>query len=60
MQIYFYYPQLTYFEKKLGLTIKEEFLKLHEIMQSLKKAIDLKIPEEGIYLGNDEFFKKRK
>lgn len=31
-----------------------------EIMQSLKKAIDLKVPEEGIYLGNDEFFKKKK
>ena len=60
LQIYFYYPQLTYFEKKLGLTKKEEFLKLHEIMQSLKKAIDLKIPEEGIYLGNDDFFEKKK
>jgi hypothetical protein len=38
----------------------KSILKLHEIMQSLKKAIDLKMPEEGIYLGNDEFFKKKK
>ena len=33
---------------------------LEKVMQSLKKAIDLKVPEEGIYLGNDEFFKKKK
>ena len=60
LQLYFYYPELTFFEKKLGLKKKEEFLKLHEVMQHLKKSISITMPKEGIFLGNDDFFEKKK
>ena len=60
LQLYFYYPELTFFEKKLGLKTKEEFLKLHEVMQHLKKTISITMPKEGIFLGNDDFFEKKK
>ncbi len=60
LQLYFYYPELTFFEKKLGVKKKEEFLKLHEVMQHLKKTISITMPKEGIFLGNDDFFEKKK
>ena len=60
LQLYFYYPELTFFEKELGLKTKKEFLKLNEIMQELKKSISIKMPKEGIFLGNDDFFEKKK
>ena len=60
LQLYFYYPELKFFEKKLGFKKKEEFLKLHEVMQDLKKSISIMMPKEGIFLGNDDFFEKKK